>query len=174
MAKTWQVILATVAIFVAGLVTGGATAFGFVRWVVRHRQHEQNPEQRIPPPPTATQPGGQPGGFGYRGGNGPQQFGPQLMRKYANALDLTPDQHEKVGAIVKATVMQLSRQRREVQLTSALALEKMQDDIAALLTPEQRTKFEDLISAQRQKLQEFKLRSQQPAVPPAGPTADSK
>src|ERR1035438_2298889 len=36
MGKTWQVILATVAIFLAGLVTGGATALGVV-WVVRHR-----------------------------------------------------------------------------------------------------------------------------------------
>ena len=32
MAKTWQIILATVAIFAAGLVTGGATAIGVVRW----------------------------------------------------------------------------------------------------------------------------------------------
>src|SRR5271169_2405297 len=36
MAKTWQVVLATVAIFVAGLVTGAAFTLGAVRWVARH------------------------------------------------------------------------------------------------------------------------------------------
>jgi hypothetical protein len=49
MAKTWQVILATVAIFLAGLVTGGATALGIVRWVVRHPR--VNPAQLMPPGP---------------------------------------------------------------------------------------------------------------------------
>ena len=51
--------------------------------------------------------------------------------------------------IVRRTAGQLARDRREIQLTSALAIEKMQDEIAEVLTPEQRVKFEDLISRSR-------------------------
>lgn len=85
MAKTWQIILATVAIFVAGLVTGGATAIGVVRWVVRHR---------------AVNGGGQPGQFGMRPGQ-VQQITPQLMRNFAMQLDLSRDQRMKIGAIMR-------------------------------------------------------------------------
>ena len=84
MAKTWQIILATVAIFVAGLVTGGATAIGVVRWVVRHRAMN----------------GGQPGQFGMRPGQ-LQQITPQLMRNFAMQLDLSRDQRMKIGAIMR-------------------------------------------------------------------------
>src|ERR1700733_13081591 len=113
MAKTWQVILATVAIFVAGLVTGGATAFGAVRWVARHPR--VNPAQMWGP-------------FGMRQGSGqPQQIGPQLMLSFVKQLDLTDDQRSRIGPILRRTVIQLGRERREVQLNSALAIEQMQD-----------------------------------------------
>jgi Spy/CpxP family protein refolding chaperone len=156
MPKTWQVVLATIAIFAAGLVTGGATALGIVKWVSRH-------------------PGVAPGGlqgFGGRFGQG-QQFGPQLMRSFANRLDLTDDQRSRIGAIVKRTASQLARDRHEVQLTSALAIEKMQDEIADILTADQRTKFEALIAEQRARLEQFRRsRFQQtsPVPAPASPT----
>ena len=160
MAKTWQVVLATVAIFVAGLVTGGATAIGIVRYVVRHPRGN----------------GGQQGQTGGRfGGGQPQQFNPQLMRSFASQLDLTREQKAKIGPIVKSTASQLQREHREVQLTSALAIEKMQDEIADILTPEQRTKFEGLISQQRERLQQFKQNALHPTPePPPGPPPDSK
>jgi len=149
MAKTWQVILATVAIFLAGLVTGGATAFGVVRWVAHHPR--VNPAQMWGP-------------FGQRQGSGqPQQIGPQLMRSFVKQLDLTDEQRSRIGPIVRRTVTQLGRERREVQLTSALAIERMQDEISDILTPEQRTKFEELVSAQRERLREVKMRAKQAA-----------
>jgi Spy/CpxP family protein refolding chaperone len=158
MAKTFQIVLATIAIFVAGLVTGGATALGIVKWVARH--------------PRANQ-GGNP--FLFTGRNGqPQQFGPQLMRSFENQLDLSDDQRARIGPIVKRTVAQLGRERREVQLSSALAIEKMQDEIADVLTPAQRTKFDELIAQQRARLQQFRQSQQQlqqgaPQAPPPPP-----
>jgi Spy/CpxP family protein refolding chaperone len=153
MAKTWQIILATVAIFVAGLVTGGATMLGVVGWVARHRALD----------------GGQAGAFGMRPAAGAQAqaFTPQLMRSFANQLDLTPEQRATIMPIVRRTAGQLARNRREIQLTSALAIEKMQDEIAEVLTPEQRVKFENLISRQRARLQQFRqgVQAQQPAPP---------
>ncbi|HMD61406.1 MAG TPA: hypothetical protein VKG78_08245 [Opitutaceae bacterium] len=164
MAKTWQVILATVAIFLAGLVTGGATALGVVRWVVRHRAAAAGQAGPLV----------QPGPFGQRmggAGAGVQQFGPQLMRSFANQLDLTEDQRARIMPIVRRTAGQLARDRREIQLTSALAIEKMQDEVAEVLTPEQRVKFEDLIRQQRARLQQFKQGGRQPAPPEGRPDA---
>ncbi|MGA2017208.1 MAG: hypothetical protein ABSH26_09635 [Opitutaceae bacterium] len=163
MAKTWQIILATVAIFVAGLVTGGATMLGVVGWVARHRAAIGAPAGTL---------GLRPGPNGAQ----PQTFTPQLMRSFANQLDLTPEQRARIMPIVRRTAGQLTRNRREIQLTSALAIEKMQDEIAEVLTPEQRAKFESLISRQRARLQQFRQGAQQPsaeqAQPPQPPPAN--
>jgi len=78
------------------------------------------------------------------------------MRGFANQLDLSEQQRAKIGPIVKRTAAQLGRNRREVQLTAALAIERMQDEIADLLNHDQRTKFEELISKQRGRLEEFR------------------
>jgi Spy/CpxP family protein refolding chaperone len=149
MPKTWQVVLATVAIFVAGLVTGGATALGVVRWVARHSRPNPNGVAQFVSHP------GQ-----------PQQFGPQLMRSFAGQLELTDDQKARIMPIVRRTASELGRNRREIQLTSALAIEKMQDEIAEILTPEQRIKFEDLVSQQRARLQQFRQSMPPPAPEP--------
>ncbi|HZZ19933.1 MAG TPA: hypothetical protein VFE25_11210, partial [Opitutaceae bacterium] len=61
MAKTWQVVLATIAIFIGGLVTGAAVAFGVVHWLGSHR------------PFIAAQ---------FFGRGQAQQMGPQLMRSF--------------------------------------------------------------------------------------------
>jgi len=152
MAKTWQVVLATIAIFVAGAVAGGATAVGFLRWR----------NNKAPAALTG-------GGAGHP--NRVEQFGPQLMRNFANQLDLTEEQRARIMPIVKRTAGQLARERREVQLTVALAIERMQDEIADQLTPEQRNKFEELIAKQRAKLQELRKTPPAPAdaLPPAPP-----
>jgi Spy/CpxP family protein refolding chaperone len=139
MVKTWQVVLATIGIFVAGLVTGGATALGVVKW----NAHRHGPKQDLL------------GNLETRRAQS-QTFGPQLIRSFANQLDLTDDQRATIGLIVKNTVTQLSHDRREVQLATALAIEKMQDEIAAALTPDQRAKFEELIAQQRARLQQFR------------------
>jgi Spy/CpxP family protein refolding chaperone len=125
MAKSWQIILATVAIFFAGLVTGGATAIGIVKWIARHR-------------------GGPQGQFGQRPG---QQFGPQLMRNFAYKLDLTPEQRKKIGAIV------------------GRASRMMQDEIGDILTPEQKVKFDELVSEHKARMQQFRQMQQQQGAP---------
>ena len=140
MMKTWQIILATIAIFVAGLVTGGATALGLAGWA-RNRASNSFPRENAP---------------GGRSGQQMQAFGPQLMRNLANRLDLSPEQRARIGPIVKRAVQELARERREVQLESALLIEKMQDQISEVLTPDQRVKFEDLVRKQRDRLQQFK------------------
>jgi Spy/CpxP family protein refolding chaperone len=147
MMKTWQVVLATVLIFLAGLITGGAIALRVARVIANNRKldREANQEQV-----QSSKPQQRPGV--------PQQepqFGPQLIRRFAGQLDLTPAQNARVNAIARRTGGELTRLRRETQLTTALTIERMQDEIAAILTPPQRIKFETLLSQQRARLQQF-------------------
>src|ERR1017187_8853682 len=115
MGKTWQVILATVAIFLAGLVTGGATALGVV-WVVRHRAMNA----------------GQGGAAaGQRQGAGAmQQFSPQLMRSFAKQPDLAPAQRARIMPIVGRPAGQRADERREAPLRAVHASKKMHAGIA--------------------------------------------
>jgi Spy/CpxP family protein refolding chaperone len=142
MAKTWQIILATVAIFFAGLVTGGATALGVVRWIGHHRMMNGGPQ----------------GPFGQHPGQ-VQPMSPQLMRNFAMQLDLTREQRMKVGGIMRR------------------AANTMRDEISDILTPEQKVKFDELITLQKARLQQFRQNQQglqqkqgQPPAPtpPAG------
>jgi len=155
MAKTWQVVLATIAIFVAGLVAGGATALGLVRWVASHPRANAGVLAEL----------------GLRQPQGPLGFSPQLMRTFAKQLDLTDEQRARIGPIVRRTASELARNRREVQLASALAIEKMQDDVSEYLTPDQRSKFDELIARQRARLQQFRQGIQQLGEQPAPPEA---
>ena len=153
MAKTWQVILATIGIFVAGLLAGAALTAGAREWW----SHKRQP--------------GQSGGLS-KPGQGPQ-FGPQLIRRFADQLDLTPEQKARIGPIVKRTSEILARTRREAQLTSALAIERMQGDVANVLTPEQRSRFEGLLAEQRARLQQFMQERAGHLQGPAGPPPEA-
>ena len=85
------------------------------------------------------------------------------------ALDHEPverDLARRLAVVGITDSTQLGHDRREVQLTAALAIEKMQDDIAVTLTPGQRSKFEELIAEQRARLQQ--LRQDEGPRPPRG------
>ena len=125
MNKPWKVVLAFTGIFLAGMVVGGLVALR----VVKH-----NAQQRLPTP---------------------DQFGPQLMRRFATQLDLTPEQKEKIKPIVMHGAEELRQLRRGTEGTSRAVIERMQGEIAAVLTPEQKAKFDDLLSQQRERMKRF-------------------
>ena len=93
------------------------------------------------------------------------------MRSFANQLNLTEEQKAKIMPIVRRTATELGRDRREVQLKTALAIEKMQDEVEEILTPEQRTKFDELIARQRARLQQFRGGFQQGPAQGEAPAA---
>ncbi|HEY5078939.1 MAG TPA: hypothetical protein VII43_03800, partial [Opitutaceae bacterium] len=84
---------------------------------------------------------------------------PQIMRGFEDRLDLSQEQRVRIAAIVRRAAWHLGRQRRETQLSSAVAMEHMQDEVASVLSPAQRLKFDELISEQRQRLQDVKARA---------------
>lgn len=143
MDKPWKVILAFTGIFFAGTVTGVLVAPRLFQKVVERR--------------------GQPPGSWTRSFAGQQQqpqLGPQLFRRITVQLDLKPEQLEKINPIEQRTIEELRKTRRESQRTTEQIIEKMQEEVAATLTPEQRVKFDELVAKSRERMQNF-LREQE-------------
>jgi Spy/CpxP family protein refolding chaperone len=84
-----------------------------------------------------------------------EQFGPQLMSRLVTQLELTPAQQEKVKPIIDAAAEELKQLRRTTQRTSAAVLVRMQGDIGAVLTPEQRAKFDTQVGQARERIRHF-------------------
>jgi Spy/CpxP family protein refolding chaperone len=125
MDKSWRVIFAFAGIFVAGVVAGV---------LVAPRIFNQFAERR--PPIQRSQP-----------------LGPQLFRQFTEQLNLTPEQREKIKPIELRVTEDLRRLRRETQHNTDLALQHMQDEISEVLTPEQRTRFQERIAQSRERIQ---------------------
>ena len=67
------------------------------------------------------------------------------MREHLQrALDLTPEQAEKIGPIVDATSARLEAIRVETAERVRKVMEDSKEEIAPLLTPEQQTKLQEL------------------------------
>jgi hypothetical protein len=138
--NSWKIILATAVIFGCGVVTGGL--------LVNYVEHTY-PESHRP--------------FA-----GPQILNRQFVEQLNAALQLTPDQREKIGKIIANGQ---ERNRDLWKLVSPQFREVMQDvrqHIRAVLTPEQRKQFEELMK------QMSPRRSPAPtnaplALPPAAP-----
>jgi Spy/CpxP family protein refolding chaperone len=148
MDKSWRVILAFLGIFVAGTVTGGLIALRVAQKVADRR----------PPPPTLQQ--------------GPPQIGVQLLRRFAEQLNLSKAQRDKIRPIELRAGEELRRLRRETQQSNELIIDRLRDDIAAELTPEQRTRFEELHTKARDRFKQYLLdqeRNRRDLAPPNRP-----
>ena len=130
--NAWKIILATVVIFGCGVVTGGL----LVNYVER-----AHPEIRHPAAgPGRSRPASQELPLPR-----PQMLDQQFVEQLDAALRLTPEQREKIGKIIADGQ---ERNRDLWKLVSPQFREVMQDvrqHIRAVLTPEQRKQFEELM-----------------------------
>jgi len=85
--------------------------------------------------------------IGARGANREERLVEMLDRK----LDLDARQKEQVRAIVRETQQEVRQVRRQFRPQMEATLEKAQTKIGALLTPEQRKKYEQMIAERREK-----------------------
>ena len=130
--NAWKIILATVVIFGCGVVTGGL----LVNYV--ERVHLENPHPLAGP--RHDRPGPQELPLPR-----PQMLNQQFVEQLDAALQLTPAQREKIGKIIANGQ---ERNRDLWKLVSPQFREVMQDvrqRIRAVLTPEQRKQFEELM-----------------------------
>jgi len=96
-----------------------------------------------------------------RGPLAPEQFGPHLMQIFANRLELTADQKQQVHTLVFQTGEELRRLSRDTGHSSQIAIEHLEDQISALLTPAQRDQFNGMIQHSREAFQHWNEQQQQ-------------
>lgn len=149
MDKGWRVIFAFFGIFAAGAVTGGLLTLRFVPAPAAPPLFPQRPQAAPPPAP------------GQRTAVAPEQFTPQLFRRIANQLDLTPAQREKIRPIGDRGTEALQRLRRDSLYNTQVLIDKIQDEIRAQLTSDQQLKFDDFVTKQRERIRKFTLEQQQ-------------
>jgi Spy/CpxP family protein refolding chaperone len=142
--NSWKVILATMVIFGTGVVTGGL--------LVHYSEGIHSP--RSSKGPGMARPGQFPSA-------GLLRF--EFLRRAGRDLDLTPEQKDQLDKIIKDSQERAKRVtapflREEVQRTKA--------EFREVLTPEQRTKFDELLKHQQQQQQQQRSREQRhPATP---------
>ena len=112
-----------------GIFAAGVVAGGFV--AMRYMRHS------MPRPPS------------------PEQWGPARLKKLSERLSLTPEQEEKIRPIMKRDMDDLGRVRTSSFAEGKRIFERMEHDIAEVLTPEQREKFEQMNREMREHVQKF-------------------
>ena len=125
MDKPWKVVLAFIGIFAAGLLVGGLVTLRVVKNLAPARM------------------------------GSPEQFGPQLMKRYTAKLELTPEQQDKINPLIMRAGEELRQMRRATWTNSQAVIDRVEAEISAQLTPEQKTKFEQMHLEQRDRMKRF-------------------
>jgi len=73
----------------------------------------------------------------------------RLRARFQSRLDLTPDQMEKVGPMIDDSMRRLEEIRKETANQIFANVSNMHEKVVQVLTPEQRTKFEQLEGERR-------------------------
>jgi Spy/CpxP family protein refolding chaperone len=115
MDKSWKVFLAFAGVFIAGAICGCLVG---VR-VMRH----------LAPPPRAV--------LGLN-------FGPQMLKRLGDQLDLTPAQVTQIQPIVERAQIDVQKLRWEHVHEMTQVMDRLHSDISAILNPDQRTKLNEL------------------------------
>jgi Spy/CpxP family protein refolding chaperone len=130
--NTWKVILATMVIFGTGVVTGGLLVHSTAR---SSRNHQ-------PPPVISSARAAQPGPPGV--------MRLDLLRRMERELDLRPDQRERVDKVLKEGQDQTKEIMEPIEPDLREVVQKAREAFLAVLTPEQRARFDELFRLQQQ------------------------
>ncbi|MBC7366957.1 MAG: hypothetical protein H7343_09135 [Undibacterium sp.] len=124
MNKTWKVVLAFTAVFMAGSIFGGLLAM---------RVGPRAAQKKGGPPPVA---------------------GQMMLRHFADRLELTPEQKEKIRPMVERADEEVRHLRQSSLKETGVVLRRLQQEISGELTEEQRKKLEKLQERQRELMRE--------------------
>ncbi|MBI2512952.1 MAG: hypothetical protein HYV96_13315 [Opitutae bacterium] len=81
----------------------------------------------------------------------PDNWGPARLKTLEKELDLTVEQIERLKPIIRRDVEDMNRLRQQGFQETRRILERMEKDIAAILTPEQKEKFEKFNEERRER-----------------------
>jgi Spy/CpxP family protein refolding chaperone len=145
--NTWKVIFATVIIFGAGVVTGGLLVKYSVQTPARPQHAQAN---RAGQPISA-------GGLRI-----------EFLRRVERDLNLTADQREQVDKIIMASQERSKKIMEPVNPKIREELQQAKEQFRAVLNPEQKIRFDELLKQQQQQRQRDQHRP-----PPRNPEAFS-
>lgn len=144
--NAWKIVCATLVIFVAGIVTG-ATLVRFAQGPRQWRMQRPDIENRVPSnfahpanPNSPNEP---------RPPNMGNPSGGLLSREFIQVLErqlrLTPEQREQVGKIMTEGQERVRELRSRIDPELRKELQQTREQIRAVLTPEQREQFEQMM-----------------------------
>jgi len=129
--NTWKVIFATIVIFGAGVVTGGL----LVKYSVQTPPRPHGPANRAVQPISA-------GGIRI-----------EFLRRVERDLNLTADQREQIDKILTASQERSKKIMEPVQPIIREELQQTKEQFRAVLNPEQKIRFDELLKQQQQQRQ---------------------
>jgi Spy/CpxP family protein refolding chaperone len=129
--NTWKVILATMVIFGTGVITGGLLVGheGHIRHGHPPRAANANRQAQQPPSP---------GGLRL-----------DLLRRLQSELSLTPDQKERIDAIIRQGQERTRKIMEPVRPQLQEEFRKTKAAFRDALTPEQQTRFDELLKQEQ-------------------------
>ncbi|MEY2877983.1 MAG: hypothetical protein RLZZ15_363 [Verrucomicrobiota bacterium] len=150
MEKPWKVVLAFVGVFIAGAVFGGLFSLRIGQTFVQERERKQGAGRLPLPPAVAANPNRAPA----NSHKPPLVIGPQaqaanLLRRFAERLDLTPDQRDRVMPLIQRATLDFRRQQQDHFRDDTITLQRLQEDIRKELTLIQISKLEQMEEKQR-------------------------
>ena len=132
--NTWKVILATMVIFGTGVITGGLVVrqSGNIKAPVHPRYDRA--QRPLPPSPLAE--GGIPQGH-------IQRF--EFLNRVQRELDLSPEQRARVETIITEGQVRTKELWEPAAKQMRQEMQQVRERIRVELTPEQRSRFEELL-----------------------------
>ena len=82
----------------------------------------------------------------------PEQWASHHVRKLAEKLELKEDQLEQLRPIIQRNMEEMGRLRSECVKDTRVVAERMEREIAAKLTPEQKIKFDEYNREKRERM----------------------
>lgn len=93
----------------------------------------------------------------------PEQWASHHVRKLTEKLELKEDQVEQLRPIIQRNMEEMGRLRSECVKDTRVVAERMEREISAKLTPEQKVKFDEYNRQKRERMK--KLMQKKPAGP---------
>ncbi|MBM3865877.1 MAG: hypothetical protein FJ381_08255 [Verrucomicrobia bacterium] len=158
MDRPWKVILAFVGVFIAGAVFGGFFTLRSGALVVEVARPKVGPaSQSVAAAFTAPA--------------AAKGIAPQVMRQLTQRLSPAPEQQKAIRPIVSRAAEDLQRMQKEHLADTTRTTERMYADVAAVLTPMQRTQLEQMRQEMLERVRKMREKRGEAAADGAGKTA---
>jgi len=169
----WKVIAAFLGVFVAGAIFGGVFTLRVSTSRTAAPVPAEQPLAQLPPSPNRPVVAG-PEVKSEGAVAAPKlTLTPALLRQLTQRLNLTPDQREKVRPLVNRASEDFLRLRQENLADNARVTERMYADVAAQLTPAQRSRLETMRDEMQERVQAERKRRADTAAAEAASRASA-